>query len=59
MKGHEWKDASRTVNPEILDKLAKVVCRQNACHENASCAWCNDVAENVIGEYLILIEAKK
>ena len=51
--GHEWKQAVKAVPEEILNELAKVVCRQNACDGGASCAWCNDVAENVIGEYLL------
>jgi len=54
MTGHEWKEAVKVVPEEILDHLAKVVCRQNGCTDNASCAWCHDVAENVIGEYLLL-----
>jgi hypothetical protein len=58
--GHEWKDAVKAVDDKILKELAKVVCRQDACDnsdtENAGgCAFCADVSENVIGQYLILM----
>ena len=56
MTGHEWKEAVKAIPEEILDHLAKVVCRQNGCTDNDSCAWCHDVVENVIGEYLLLKE---
>lgn len=59
----EWKIAIKKVNPEILNKLHKVACEQNDCsnrgNDMGKCAYCADMAESIVGYYLILVGSYK
>lgn len=63
--GHEWKAEVDGIDPAILAALHAVVCEQTDCsgrgfnpNNYAKCAWCADIAENVVGEYLRLTKNK-
>lgn len=57
----EWKDAIKQISPEILNKLHKVACEQNDCgnqgDDMGKCAYCADMAECILGHYLILTKS--
>jgi hypothetical protein len=56
----DWMEAAGTVPDEIRHVLFKVVCRLTNCsgrgHDDGNdgrCALCADIADNVVGEYLV------
>lgn len=59
----EWKIAIKKVNPEILNQLYKIACEQNDCSNTGDnvgkCAYCADMAECIVGHYLIFTGAYK
>lgn len=59
----DWKDAIKNVDRDVMHTLAIVVCNQTNCFTRGepyegNCAACADIADNVIGEYLLLSKDK-
>jgi hypothetical protein len=57
----DWKGAVTAVPKKLMNHLSRIVCKQTDCSSRGkpyegNCAFCADIADNVIGEYLILTE---
>jgi hypothetical protein len=55
-----WKDAIEMADKKALEECAKVVCEQTDCGDRGfdpsncgKCAWCADIADSVVGTYLL------